>query len=245
MKMMRMEIEYSDEDLNDAVREVLDGNELQRRHPHAHGRLRAGHRPRRHGPTGVYINPRRRPRVDEGSGLACCVSSWVRTSDNAIPIRLKSGSNYQNGRLATPAVEGQRLRPADLPQQARPRRRGHGRDAVHGAQGPPGDAAGDRRHPREHHAHDADGLHLPGALRHERGRARHRPHRALRGRRGVLLRQRLRDHADPLASTASSSATARSARSRRVCMRAYMDIVRGVDKRYPEWRTPTYRPVRV
>jgi branched-chain amino acid aminotransferase len=25
----------------------------------------------------------------------------VRTSDNAIPIRLKSGSNYQNGRLAT------------------------------------------------------------------------------------------------------------------------------------------------
>jgi branched-chain amino acid aminotransferase len=29
------------------------------------------------------------------------VSSWTRTSDNAIPIRLKSGSNYQNGRLAT------------------------------------------------------------------------------------------------------------------------------------------------
>jgi hypothetical protein len=27
--------------------------------------------------------------------------------------------------------------------------------------------------------------------------------------------------------------------------RAYMDIVRGVDKRYPEWRTPTYRPVTV
>jgi branched-chain amino acid aminotransferase len=27
--------------------------------------------------------------------------------------------------------------------------------------------------------------------------------------------------------------------------RAYMDIVRGVDSRFPEWRTPTYRPVRV
>jgi len=27
--------------------------------------------------------------------------------------------------------------------------------------------------------------------------------------------------------------------------RAYMDIVRGVDARFPEWRTPTYRPVRV
>jgi hypothetical protein len=24
-----------------------------------------------------------------------------------------------------------------------------------------------------------------------------------------------------------------------------MDIVRGVDKRFPEWRTPTYRAVRV
>ena len=34
-------------------------------------------------------------------GLKACVSSWVRTSDNAIPIRLKSGPNYQNGRLAT------------------------------------------------------------------------------------------------------------------------------------------------
>src|SRR5262249_49854777 len=26
---------------------------------------------------------------------------------------------------------------------------------------------------------------------------------------------------------------------------AYMSIVRGVDKRYPEWRTPTYKGVRV
>jgi branched-chain amino acid aminotransferase len=51
--------------------------------------------------TGLYINPRKRPRVMEGNGLKCNVSSWTRTSDNAIPIRLKSGSNYQNGRLAT------------------------------------------------------------------------------------------------------------------------------------------------
>src|SRR5262245_33406279 len=51
-------------------------------------------------PTGLYINPRKRPRVMEGNGLRCNVSSWTRTSDNAIPIRLKSGANYQNGRLA-------------------------------------------------------------------------------------------------------------------------------------------------
>ena len=29
----------------------------------------------------------------------------MRTSDNAIPIRLKSGANYQNGRLATLQAE--------------------------------------------------------------------------------------------------------------------------------------------
>ncbi len=51
-------------------------------------------------PTGLYINPRRRQRVTEGKGVSACVSSWARTSDNAIPIRLKCGANYQNGRLA-------------------------------------------------------------------------------------------------------------------------------------------------
>src|SRR5437899_3156006 len=50
-------------------------------------------------PTGLYINPRRRGRISP-AGLSCCVSSWTRTSDNAIPIRLKCGPNYQNGRLA-------------------------------------------------------------------------------------------------------------------------------------------------
>src|SRR2546428_4382980 len=52
-------------------------------------------------PTGLYINPRRRQRVTEGKGVSACVSSWARTSDNAIPIRLKCGANYQNGRLAS------------------------------------------------------------------------------------------------------------------------------------------------
>ena len=32
--------------------------------------------------------------------------------------------------------------------------------------------------------------------------------------------------------------------TRRV-LRVYMDVVRGVDKRYSEWRTPTYRGVTV
>ena len=101
MKMMRFTVPYNDDDLFEAVRAVLTGNEL-REDVHLHlvayvlgPGLEATQ------PTGLYINPRRRPRVAEGQGLACCVSSWQRTSDNAIPIRLKCGANYQNGRLAT------------------------------------------------------------------------------------------------------------------------------------------------
>ncbi len=39
---------------------------------------------------------------DRPRSRACllCVSNWARTSDNAIPIRLKCGANYQNARLA-------------------------------------------------------------------------------------------------------------------------------------------------
>jgi branched-chain amino acid aminotransferase len=101
MKMMRFTVPYSDADLYEAVREVLSGNEV-REDVHMHMVayvLGAGLDAT--SPTGLYINPRRRARVEEGAGLSCCVSSWARTSDNAIPIRLKSGSNYQNGRLAT------------------------------------------------------------------------------------------------------------------------------------------------
>jgi branched-chain amino acid aminotransferase len=100
MKMMRFTVPYTDDDLYEAVRQVLAGNEV-REDVHMHlvaYVLGAGLEATT--PTGLYINPRRRPRVTEGKGLACCVSSWTRTSDNAIPIRLKCGANYQNGRLA-------------------------------------------------------------------------------------------------------------------------------------------------
>ncbi len=101
MKMMRFDIEYSDADLYYAVHEVLSGQDIREDiHMHMVAYVLSNGLDAT-GPTGVYINPRRRARVEAGKGIACCVSSWVRTSDNAIPIRLKSGSNYQNGRLAT------------------------------------------------------------------------------------------------------------------------------------------------
>ena len=101
MKMMRFTIPFSDEELFEAVREVLSGNDLREDiHMHMVAYV-SGTGLDATTPTGLYINPRRRAGVAEGTGLNCCVSSWVRTADNAIPIRLKSGSNYQNGRLAT------------------------------------------------------------------------------------------------------------------------------------------------
>ena len=99
MKMMRFAVPYSDVDLYEAVREVLKGNEVREDiHMHLVAYV-TGAGMDATAPTGLYINPRRRGRIADG-GLACCVSSWLRTSDNAIPIRLKCGANYQNGRLA-------------------------------------------------------------------------------------------------------------------------------------------------
>jgi len=100
MKMMRFSVPYTDAQLYEGVRRVLTGNELREDiHMHLVAYV-AGAGLDATEPTGLYINPRRRGRVNE-AGMKCCVTSWVRTSDNAIPIRLKSGSNYQNGRLAT------------------------------------------------------------------------------------------------------------------------------------------------
>jgi branched-chain amino acid aminotransferase len=101
MKMMRFTVPYTDMDLYEAVRAVLRGNEVREDvHMHMVAYV-AGSGLDATSPSGMYINPRRRGRVAEGAGLKCNVTSWQRTHDNAIPIRLKSGSNYQNGRLAT------------------------------------------------------------------------------------------------------------------------------------------------
>ena len=100
MKMMRFTVPYSDADLTAAVKEVLAGNNLREDiHMHMVAYV-TGTGLEATSPSGIYINPRRRGRIAEDTGLKCCITSWARTSDNAIPIRLKCGANYQNGRLA-------------------------------------------------------------------------------------------------------------------------------------------------
>ena len=101
MKMMRFTVPYSNDDLYEAVREVLRGNDV---HQDVHMHLVAcvlGSGQDATEPTCLYINPHLRGRMTApGAGLTCCISNWTRTSDNAIPIRLKCGANYQNARLA-------------------------------------------------------------------------------------------------------------------------------------------------
>jgi branched-chain amino acid aminotransferase len=99
MKMMSFSVPYTDAQLYEAVRRVLTGNDLREDiHMHlvAYVAGRASTPPSRP----VSTSTRAGGRVNE-NGHALLHHLVVRTSDNAIPIRLKSGSNYQNGRLAT------------------------------------------------------------------------------------------------------------------------------------------------
>lgn len=99
LAMMRFDFPYSDEEVEGSLLDVIRSNELQE-DVHllqvAYLKVFGLDNP---GPIGMYIVPRKVGRVF-GEGLHCCVSSWVRTADNAIPVRIKVGSNYQNGRLA-------------------------------------------------------------------------------------------------------------------------------------------------
>ena len=67
MKMMRFTVPYQDLDLYDAVRDMLRGNEVREDvHMHLVAYV-AGAGLDATSPTGLYINPRRRPRVHQRS----------------------------------------------------------------------------------------------------------------------------------------------------------------------------------
>jgi len=52
--------------------------------------------------TGAFVIALpRRSTMEDQKGIACCISSWRRISDNVMPPRVKAGANYQNSRYAT------------------------------------------------------------------------------------------------------------------------------------------------
>ncbi len=152
MKMMRFTVPYQDLDLYDAVRDMLRGNEVREDvHMHLVGYV-AGPGLDATSPSGLYINPRRRARVEGGNGLKACHAPG----------------------------QGRRLRLPHLPEPARHGGRGHGGDLLHGSPGQARDAACDQRHSRVDHADHPDRIarSQPGD---GRGRAGDRADRALRG----------------------------------------------------------------
>ena len=137
MKMMRFTVPYTDDDLYEAVREVLARQRASARTStctwsptwpapglDATTPDRALHQP---------APARRASSRATGSGAASPRGRAPR--DNAIPIRLKCGANYQNGRLATLQAKADGYDAPIFLNQQRHGGRGHGRDVLHGAQG--------------------------------------------------------------------------------------------------------------
>jgi branched-chain amino acid aminotransferase len=111
MKVMRMQLPYSFDDLRLAVVEWLRANDF---HDDVHFRLvvyfgedgSGGVKSYRPGEvdTGAFILGGPRPNDDKRErGLRMGVATWRRIADDVMPARVKAGANYQNNRLA--AVE--------------------------------------------------------------------------------------------------------------------------------------------
>jgi branched-chain amino acid aminotransferase len=106
IKMVRYGFDYSLEDLNKAVLDLIRANEYRtdmylRPYVFQKGIVRELLQAQPGKPTELVIDSWPfRSYLDMDQALHVCVSSWTRISDNVLPPRLKCFSNYHNGRLA-------------------------------------------------------------------------------------------------------------------------------------------------
>jgi len=106
IKMVRYGFEYSLEDLNKAVLDLVRKNEYRtdiylRPYVFQKGIVRELLQAQPGKPTELVIDSWPfRSYIDMDQALHVCVSSWTRISDNVLPPRLKCFSNYHNGRLS-------------------------------------------------------------------------------------------------------------------------------------------------
>lgn len=106
MKLMRMAPRFSIKEIEDAIVELLQANTLREDAyvmPLAYfsGSI-PGYRAVDNHPSELLITARpMASRLDEARESHCCVSSWVRISDNVMPPRAKALANYQNNRLVS------------------------------------------------------------------------------------------------------------------------------------------------
>ncbi|MCL6450090.1 MAG: branched-chain amino acid transaminase [Acetobacteraceae bacterium] len=104
MKVMRMQVPWSLEEVEAACLELLRRNGFRE---HVHFRPTAYFglgEPFAFSSeavyTGMFITAGPMPRKPAVvQGIQCCVSSWTRTRDNCMPPRVKAAPNYHNGRL--------------------------------------------------------------------------------------------------------------------------------------------------
>ena len=241
MKMMRFSVPYSDVDLYEAVREVITANEVREDiHMHLVAYV-LGTGLDATTPTGLYINPRRRPSAP--TGLRCCVSSWRRTHDNAIPIRLKSGSNYQNGRLATLQAKADGYDSPILLNQSGTVAEGTGATFFMVRRGvlltPPLTADILESITRTTLLSDViPDLRLEVQEREIARTELYVADEAFFCGSGYEITPILSVDRLPLGNGEVGPITKKLSK-------AYMDLVRGIDKRHSEWRTPVYKPMAV
>jgi branched-chain amino acid aminotransferase len=100
LRIMRMEHTFTREQLTSAILDVLRKNEVREDvHVRELAYISADGHLEETGPVGLAVD--HKPYVlTTKPGIAVCVSSWTRISDNVMPPRIKCAANYQNGRLA-------------------------------------------------------------------------------------------------------------------------------------------------
>ncbi|MBI2885754.1 MAG: branched-chain amino acid transaminase [Chloroflexi bacterium] len=106
IRFMRMAQTYSPQQLTQAIRELFRANGLREDaycQPLAYmGRSVPGYLAADDVPSEVFITTRAAPsNLGSARLLHCCVSSWVRISDNVMPPRAKAITNYQNSRYVS------------------------------------------------------------------------------------------------------------------------------------------------
>ncbi len=106
MKLMRMASDFSNEEMAQAIIGLLRANKVKEDvyiQPLAYfkGSI-PGYRAVDNHPSELLITARpTASHLNEERGSKCCVSSWVRISDNVMPPRAKALANYQNNRLVS------------------------------------------------------------------------------------------------------------------------------------------------
>lgn len=105
MKLVRLEQKYSTDELIDAIVQLVRDNEHREdvyirplAYRSGNGKSFSGFGSE----SSILINTRPNPtHLLTGKKVHACVSSWTRISDNVMPPRVKNISNYRNGQLAT------------------------------------------------------------------------------------------------------------------------------------------------